>query len=100
MGSSPSTASGPQACSWVARSMFFTIRTDVPPQTLVEPARIALRDIDPTLPMASVSTMEEVADRSVARPRLIANLLGSFALIALLLAVPALCLFLPHLLAG
>jgi len=48
--------------------------------------REAVRALDPTLPVANLSTMENVVRRSIARPRFIALLLSIFAGAALFLA--------------
>jgi predicted permease len=42
--------------------------------------------LDPTLPIVQYRTMDEVFSESVARPRFLANLLGVFATVALLLS--------------
>jgi len=61
-------------------------------KTSVEPLSIARRviqqiyDIDPDQPAARVASLEQVRADSVAAPRLTANLLGLFALLALAIA--------------
>jgi putative ABC transport system permease protein len=54
--------------------------------TLVPEVRRLVLDFDPNLPLGATRTMEEVAARSVAARRWSAVLLGSFALLALMLA--------------
>ena len=78
-------AQGP-ALSRASRDMWITMHTAVPPQTLINAARATVRGMDPQLPLTNVGTMEDVFSRSVAQPKLITNLIGSFAAIALLLA--------------
>jgi predicted permease len=73
--------------AWVTSQMYVAMRTATEPSGLVAPARAVLQELDPTLPMTNVATMEDVADRSVAQSVFATRLLGSFALIALLLAV-------------
>ncbi len=68
------------------KGMWMTLQTDVPPQTLVGAARRIVGELEPRLPLTNVGTMEDVFSRSVAQPKLITNLIGSFALIALVLA--------------
>ena len=68
------------------RALWMTLRTEVPPQTLVSATRRIVSELEPRLPFTNVGTMEDVFARSVAQPKLITNLIGSFALIALVLA--------------
>lgn len=68
------------------RTMTVVVRTALPPTRLVGSVRGVIREIDPILPLANVRTMEDVLRAAAARPRLTANLLGVFALIALALA--------------
>ena len=82
--------SGPQV--FVAHSQFpvdfmsVTVRTSVPPQSLVGPIREQLQEIDSQLPLDRVRTMEELLAASVAQPRFYTLLLGIFAVAALFLA--------------
>jgi putative ABC transport system permease protein len=64
----------------------FTIRTSGDPTALVASVRAALARIDKNLPMANISTMDEIMSASVAQPRLEAVLLGVFGGLAMLLA--------------
>jgi putative ABC transport system permease protein len=48
--------------------------------------RAEVRAIDPTLPVASLASMDEVLSASLAQPRFLTLLLGVFATVALLLA--------------
>lgn len=62
------------------------LRTSSDPRSLVKASREALREIDPTLPMARVRTLEEIVDGSLERTRLIARLMTAFSAIAVALA--------------
>lgn len=64
----------------------FVIRTTGDPLAVVEPARRAIRQVDPGLPIFSVRTMEEVARAATARNRFATTLMGLFSAMALLLA--------------
>jgi putative ABC transport system permease protein len=66
--------------------MTFVVRTDLEPTSLASSVGAAVRSIDPELPLADVRTMDAVVDATLARPRAVSALLGSFAMIALLLA--------------
>jgi predicted permease len=62
------------------------IRTNTDPKGVLSEVRSAVRDLDPAQPIYHVETVDEVLSDSVARQRMIAILLGIFALLALLLA--------------
>jgi predicted permease len=63
------------------------VRTAVPPQSLVGPARQVLRDVDPSLPMDNVATMSSVLEESLWVRKAASRLSAAFSLVALLLAV-------------
>lgn len=64
----------------------FVLRTAMDPGALSQPLRAAMREVEPTLPIYNLRTMDEVFDRTVAAQRLAMLLLGVFACLALLLA--------------
>jgi putative ABC transport system permease protein len=68
-------------------TMTVFVRTRQPPRALVPAIRERLRRIDPELPIAGVSTVAEIVDSAVARPRFNAVALVAFAAISLLLAI-------------
>ncbi len=72
---------------WPVDFLAFTLRTKGDPQALVGPARAALKEMDPSIPMFRVRTLEQLTADAVAQPRLYAVLLTIFASTALLLAV-------------
>jgi predicted permease len=61
-------------------------RTAAPPASITSALRGVVRDLDPTLPVYQVHTMEEQVASSVSRQRFYATLLGVFASVALVLA--------------
>jgi len=63
------------------------VRTEVDPSTLIAPIERALRSIDPAQSGSGTKTMEELLTDSVAQPRFYSLLLGSFAGLALVLAM-------------
>jgi putative ABC transport system permease protein len=67
-------------------AMYGVIRTDGEPTELTQAIYRAISEIDPTLPINKVRTMDDVMWEAVARPRFLAFLLTSFAVLALLLA--------------
>jgi len=69
------------------RSLTLTIATESPPLRLLGPVRAVVRQMDPSMPLAQVQTMDEVLAGSVAQPRFAMVLLAAFATIALTLAV-------------
>jgi putative ABC transport system permease protein len=70
---------------WFSTSLL--VRTEVDPRTLVAPIEGALRSIDPAQTGSGTKTMEQLLTDSVAQPRFYSLLLGSFAGLALVLAI-------------
>ena len=68
-------------------TMHIVLRTSLPAAALAQPLERAVRGVDPSVPIAGVREMDVVFDESIGRPRLLAQLLGAFAGLALLLAV-------------
>jgi predicted permease len=66
--------------------MTMVLRTPGDPGMLAGPAREALRQMDPTLPMFEVTTLSETVDRSLWTRRFYSSVSFAFALVALLLA--------------
>ncbi|MBL9218308.1 MAG: ABC transporter permease [Opitutaceae bacterium] len=64
----------------------FVLRTSVEPAALGNSIRGAMREIEPTLPVFAVRTMDEVFDNTVTNQRIMLTLLSIFAGLALLLA--------------
>lgn len=62
------------------------VRTALPVRTLTAELRDGLRAIDPTLPLTKVRPMSQLVDRTLSSRRLVAWLVGGFAVIALGLA--------------
>ena len=67
-------------------SMNVVMRTTRPPATLLSDIQRIVRDVDPTVPVARLRDMDAVFTESIRRPRLLAQLLGAFAAITLILA--------------
>jgi predicted permease len=63
------------------------VRASVSPRSLESSARAAIASLDTQIPVYRVRTMEELSASAIAQPRFQAVLLGSFAVIALLLTV-------------
>jgi predicted permease len=70
---------------WAFQSMFVTLATNVPPETLAPVARSAIRAVHPDIAVARVASMESVVSASISPDRFIAGLVGAFGLLALLL---------------
>lgn len=66
--------------------MTLLVRTPLDPLSLAPSVAAAVREIDPTLPLGDVRTMDDIVSATLARPRAISVLLAAFAGIALLLA--------------
>ena len=75
---------------WVSTApptMHFSLRTNRPASALAQTLERAVRAVNPSVPMVGLREMNEVFDESIGRPRLLAQLLGAFAGLALLLAI-------------
>ena len=70
----------------LVRNAFIVVRTTGDPMSVAAAVRGEVRALDPSLPVANVRPMTEVVAASLATPRLTGFLLGTFAVIALLLA--------------
>jgi len=68
------------------RSAYLTLRTSGDPTALAAAVRRSITELDPTLPVYDVRSMEERLADDVARPRLTSALTSAFALAAILLA--------------
>ena len=66
--------------------MNIVLRTTLPPATLRQTIEGAVREADASVPVVRLREMDAVFDESIRRPRLLAQLLGGFAGLALLLA--------------
>ncbi len=62
------------------------VRTALPPDNLAAGMRLALRPIDPNLPVTEFQTLQELVDKAVSPRRFLVILLAGFAGFALLLA--------------
>jgi predicted permease len=67
-------------------NMNIVVRSTLPLESLGPQIRQIVGGTDPTLPIVKLRTMDEVFGESVSRPRFLAQLLGFFAGLALLLA--------------
>jgi predicted permease len=62
------------------------LRTTGDPAALAPAVQRAMAELDPTLPVSKLRTMNDVLWEAVARPRFLTFLLGAFAVLAVLLA--------------
>jgi putative ABC transport system permease protein len=75
---------------WVTsapKTMNIVLRTDLSVSALAQTLERAVRAVNPSVPIVGLREMGAVFDQSIGRPRLLALLLGTFAGLALLLAV-------------
>lgn len=68
------------------RNAYFALRTALPPMALIPAARKAVAAVNPTVPLANITTQEAVRDRNISQERLLATLCGALAGLALLLS--------------
>jgi len=72
---------------WLMNNMYWGVRTSVPPETLREPVRRAIRSVDPDVPASALRTMEDAMAVAVAPRVLNLWLVRVFAVAALALAI-------------
>ena len=73
--------------SFLMQDITFVVRTAPDPASLIDPARRAIDDVDPNLPVFDAATMSQLVAQTVDEPRFNSVLLGAFAALALALAV-------------
>jgi predicted permease len=71
---------------WSFRRMDLVVRTKGNALAAAPSVRAAMRELDASQPLASVTTLERAVDEALARPRFTALLLALFAALAVLLA--------------
>jgi predicted permease len=64
----------------------FAVRTSRPPLAIVPQVRRAVASVSPLVPLAGVTTQQEMRDASIAQERLFASLCGALAVLAVLLS--------------
>jgi putative ABC transport system permease protein len=67
--------------------MAFVVRTAGDPYAAVPALRRAAAELDPSLPLTNVKTMDDHIARALARPRFVSTLVTAFGALALLLAI-------------
>ena len=67
--------------------MAFVVRTAGDPHAFVPALRRAAGDIDPSLPLANLKTMDEHVAAALARPQFVSTLIAAFCVLALTLAI-------------
>ncbi len=68
------------------RNMAVAVRTTGAPLTMLAAVRTAVHEVDATLPLSNVNTMDKLVDASIGQRKLSMVLLGVFSAIAVLLA--------------
>jgi hypothetical protein len=87
------TASGDQVMAYfpasqtLLRFMAFTVEATVPLETLIEPARAALRAQDATIPAYHLMPLAALIDQRQGGDTIMAKIMGALAVIALVLAI-------------
>ena len=75
--------SGPLA---MPTTMNVVLRTTLPAAALAQTLERLVKEVDPAVPIVRLREMDEVFAESISRPRLLSQLVGAFAALALLLA--------------
>ena len=81
------TAMAGQGSASPDRVRFFLARTDVDAMAVAPAVQQAVRELDPSLPLAGFATLDDLVEQSLQRPRSISMLVGSFAAVALVLSL-------------
>ena len=69
---------------YTGHAMMLLVRSRANSDGLITAIRSAVSELDPTVPITRISTMEDVVARATGRPRLAAGLMGLFGLASLL----------------
>jgi predicted permease len=72
-----------------SRSRYLMLRTRADAAGFLPAVQQVLRDMDPSLPLSEVATIEELVARDLQVPRSLSLLVGGFAIVALLLSTVA-----------
>jgi putative ABC transport system permease protein len=65
----------------------FVVRTALDPYAMAGTIRQAAAELDPSLPLANMKSMDEHVTAALARPRFVSTLIAAFGLLALTLAI-------------
>jgi predicted permease len=80
------TARNPPPVAAAPGTMNVVLRTTLPPDALAHTIEAMVREVDRGVPVVRLTDMDGVFAESIQRPRLLAQLLGAFAALGLLLA--------------
>jgi putative ABC transport system permease protein len=67
--------------------MAFVVRTTGDPYAMAQTIRRTAAELDPSLPLANMKTMDEHVATALARPRFVSSLIAAFGVVALTLAL-------------
>ena len=70
-----------------SRARYVMLRTATDPAGVVGALRRTLRELDPTLPLSRVATIDELVGQSLEQPRALSLLIGALSIVALVLSV-------------
>ena len=76
----------PKYANFAPGNMNFVVRSSMPLSSLASEYRRAVQELDATLPLIRLRSMDDVVGDAIARPRFLTVLLGIFAGLALMLA--------------
>jgi predicted permease len=71
----------------IPTSLRLVVATAAAPEALIAPVRQVIREMDPSLAVAEVRTVDDVVVSAVAQPRFVMVLMSAFSLVALVLAL-------------
>jgi putative ABC transport system permease protein len=70
-----------------SRFRYLVLRTETDPRVVLPAVQQVVRGLDPSLPFSGVATIDELVARSLQRPRSLSMLVGSLAVVALVLSM-------------
>jgi putative ABC transport system permease protein len=70
-----------------ARFRYLILRTGTDPTAVLPAVRQVLRELDPTLPLSSVATIDDLVAEALQMPQSLSLLVGGFAVVALVLSI-------------
>jgi len=76
----------PFSQGYMLKSVHIAVRSQSAPSAILSAIRRVMHDIDPTLPLTKIHTLDEVVSETQSRPLFLTLLLTSFASVALVLA--------------
>jgi len=79
--------STPPSEATTTRSRYLILRTRNDPAMMLPAVRQIIRELNPSVPLSNVATIDDLVAQSLQRPRSLSELVGGFAIVALVLSI-------------